>query len=471
MADFVSTGDDAPLDGPSPAGPVGRPRNGPAHGAGPGDFTGTEKRVGGAGEGPRPPQCGVRPDGDSATSFDPAALDQGGDPSNSPPQKTTTGGEDWLTVNFYVNHQAFESLSAQLDEAQSWAASGIQGKDELQIGDVRFIMSARGARQGAGSKAVQMRWRMQSEHGLTLLLLNRETAHATLANVQARASSLLLMRLGFERVWALMQYCVEALNATIVDNKLSRVDACVDLPELAVAELSRAFNQGWVISRSRKRANYAEATFMNDYLVGRESTGFTVGKSPLMLRVYDKLRESMLDPQKLAVLDSQRWGRRPSCATRVEFQIQRGKLKQFGVDTVEDWLQYRRQVVDELTSSWFRLTAGPVDRKHAGRTEVHPAWLHVQEAFAAWTGEPSGRALKPMPRLWFDSSRAYAMVVGILKGNFAKIGKIIQDNEQFYREVMFAVRDAVGSRDMAAEIARKALELGSDGLSLRGDEP
>jgi hypothetical protein len=455
----------------SPAGPAGRPGRRPAGGPGLGDALGTEKRVGGTGEGTRPRQCGRAADSDAAISFDPAVFDQGGDPSNSPPQKTTTGGEDWLTVNFYVEHQAFEALAAQLDDAQHAAASAILGKDEVQLGDVRFIMAPRGSRQGAGSKAVQMRWRMQSEHGLTLLLLNRATAHATLANVQARATSLLLMRFGFDRVWDLMQYCVEALHADIVRNKLSRVDACVDLPGLHVADLSRPFNQGWVISRSRLRGSYSVGTFMNDYLVGKDSTGFTVGKSPLMLRVYDKLRESQLDPQKLAVLDAQRWMGRPSCATRVEFQLQREKLKRFGVDTVEDWLRFRRQILDELTSNWFRLTAGPVDRKHADRTEIHPAWIDVQQAFAAWTGEPSRQELKPLPKVWVDTSRQYAMVVGILKGNFAKVGKDIRDNEQFYREVMFAIRQTVGDRDMATEIARKALELGTDGLALnRGDQ-
>ncbi|HMP06198.1 MAG TPA: hypothetical protein PJ982_07615 [Lacipirellulaceae bacterium] len=315
-----------------------------------------------------------------------------------------------------------------------------------------------------------MRWRLQSEHGLTMLLMNRDRAHDTLPNAQVRAPSLPLMRLGMDRTWLLMRQFVEGLEADIVKHSLSRVDACVDLCETPVATLAQPFDARWLVARSRKHSRYAEGLLMNSYLEGEAVSGFTVGKSPLMLRVYDKLRESSRDPLKLAVLLAQRWGCEPASATRVEFQLHRAKLKDLGIDTVDDWLAKRVDALEYLSHDWFRLTDGPVDRKHPERSLIHPAWQLVRDAFHHWAGAPMGESLAPLPKLWIDTSRLHAMATGILKGSFARAGKSIQDNEHFIREAVFAVREAVGERDMAAEVTRRALELGASLPDVREGE-
>ena len=376
-------------------------------------------------------------------SFDPAVLDGQGDSSNSPCPKTITGGEDWLSVNFHVDFEQFEKLAERLDAAQESAIKDLRGSDEIQVGDVRFIVAARGARQGRGEKSIFMRWRLTAENGLVILLMNRGKAHRTMPNVAARATSLLLMRLGFQRVWDLMKYCIEQLKGTIEQNKLSRVDPCVDLAGTPITAFVEPFSNHWVVSRSRAKANYAVGTFINHYLQGKQATGFTIGKSPMMCRVYDKLVESQRDAVKLAVLMATRWGCLPESASRVEFQIERTKLKQFGIDTVENWIERRGDVLDELTQNWLRLTAGPVDRKHADRTPMHSVWEVTRLAFFAWCGDTSGRELIPLPKLEISSRRQTAMVVGILKGMFARVGKEIRDNDQFFREAEAVILDGI----------------------------
>ncbi len=257
-----------------------------------------------------------------------------------------------------------------------------------------------------------------------------------------------------------MQYCVEELKGAIQQNKLSRVDACVDLSGTPIAEFVEPFQNRWIVSRSRTKANYAVGTFVNDYLQGKQATGFTIGKSPLMCRVYDKLIESQRDAVKLAVLIATRWGHLPGSATRVEFQIERTKLKQFGIDSVEHWIDKRGDVIDELTQNWLRLTAGPVDRKHADRTPMHPVWETTRSAFFAWCGDSTGCELIPLPKLEVSSRRQMAMIVGILKGMFARVGKEIRDNDQFFREAEAVILDGIRDRDMAAEVVRKSLEMG-----------
>jgi hypothetical protein len=396
-------------------------------------------------------------------SFDPAILDRDGEPSNSPSQITITGSEDWLTVNFHVNHSRFDDLSKSLDAAQRAAGLGSQRDDEIQVGDFRFIVADRGARQGRGEKFIFMRWRLTSENGLVLLLMNKADAHKLMPNITARATSLLLMRFGFDRVWGMMQYCIEQLGGEIVANKLSRVDPCVDLPGVPVSDFVDPFTKNWIVSRSRLRSNYAVGTFVNEYLQGKRHTGFTIGKSPCLCRIYDKLVESQFDLQKRAILEATRWGGIPECASRVEFQLERQKLKHFGIDSVDDWIGKRAEVIDELTTNWLRLTDGPVDRKHADRTALHPVWIKARDAFFVWCGASEGQELIPLAKLDIRPSRQVNLAIGILKGMFARVGKDIQDNEQFFREVDFAIRDAVHERglDMAWEVQRKSKELGN----------
>ncbi|NOY40700.1 MAG: replication initiation factor domain-containing protein [Planctomycetes bacterium] len=404
---------------------------------------------------------------DSAIVFTSDAGNREGEPSNTPSQKTTTGGEDWLSVNFYVDFSDFDELSEQLNLAQA-AAVDLDSKgssdetpvfhDEIELCGIRFIVAPRGARLGGGRKALGMKWRLQSEHGLSVLIANMPAAHKTVPNVNVVATSLPLMQLGFDAAWALMQDYVEALGGERSRNKLSRVDACVDLPDVSVEDFCTPFAKDWIVSRARQRDLYESGVFLSSHKAGRISTGFAVGKSPLRLRVYDKLIESRRSPEKLALLEARRWGYMPEKATRVEIQLSRAKLKQYGVDTVEDWIAKRATIVDQLTCNWFRLTDGPVDRNHANRTPTHPVWKEAREAFFQWCKGARNMVLEPLPKLHVDMSKQMKQIVGMFIGIFARIGKPISDNAMFFREVEFAVRDIVGKRDMCAEVQRRALE-------------
>jgi hypothetical protein len=400
---------------------------------------------------------------DADISFDPSQFDGQGESSNTSCPKPITGSEDGLYVGFRVTFPKFEKLSERLDTAQAGATKDRPGDDEIQFGLLRYVVSSRGAPQG-GKGSVYMRWKLAAGNGLVVLVMNRGEAHRTMPNVTVRASSLLLMRFGFERVWDLMQYCVEAMGGDIIGNKLSRVDPCVDLPGTEISEFAECFKNNWVVSRSRKRRKLGKPEFVEEYLNGTDYETFYVGRTPLLCRVYDKLAESRWDILKRAVLEASRWNGVPECATRVEFQLGRPTLTRFGIDSVEDWIAKRSDIIEELTGNWLRLTAGPVDRKHAKRTPMHPVWEKTREAFVAWCGEATGQNLFPLPTLAINSSRQFATVIGILCGMFARIGKDIDGNERFFREVECALRDGAGDRNLAEEIRRKALELGVVGI-------
>ncbi len=397
---------------------------------------------------------------ESDISFDPASFCPEGDSSNTPSPKTTTGGEDWLSLSLYVDHGDFKSLSSTLDVAQQCALLGDQGGDEVVFGDTRFIVKSHGVRRGSRAKGAWMRWVLQSEDRSRLLVGDREEAHKTQPNMTLEVSSDTLMKFGIDVVVGRLRYWLDGMGATLVRNKVSRVDACVDLPNIPVSVFVKPFLAGQFVARARKRSDYFQGMQGSTHYEGEESTGFAIGKSPLMLRVYDKLKECRSKPEKLLLLKKRRWGGLPDCATRVEFEIGRAQLKKHGVDSLEDWLEKRAAICEKLSSKWFRLTEGPVDRKHADRAGTLPDWEAVRGAFAGWCGLVGDVELIPIESEQMDVSRYWKSAVGLIKSGLALAGKNIVDERHFFRELRAGVLDAIGDRDIAEEIRRKRLEQG-----------
>ncbi len=386
-------------------------------------------------------------------SFDPALWDREGDPSNTPTQKTISGGEDTLEVQLYVDFREFPKLRDALDAARAAAECGSVGDDEIQLGRERGIVAPGGYRQGQGPKGAWMRWRLRTESGVELGIMNRAESHKTMPNVAVRIGSAALMQHGTDFMWNRARYLVEQLGGKIRSNKLSRVDVCVDLPGVPVEGFVELCRADRFVSRGKKRAMFDE---------GRKATGYSIGGKQVMLRVYDKLDETKHDALKRALLKANRWGVLPNSATRVEFQMRRGKLKQLGVDSVEDWFEKRATVCEWLTNDWFRLTEGPVDRKHADRAAVHPLWVSVQGLFRDWCGKAGDVELTPLNKTQIDVNQQMKTVVGILVGVYARLGRQIRDNRHFILDVELTIREMISDRDMAEEVARRRRELGME---------
>lgn len=391
----------------------------------------------------------------------PARFAGEGDTSNTPSLKTITGGEDWLTLSLYVRHGDFESLESRLNDAQRAAKHNRVSHDEILFGDGRFIVSPAGVRLGSRSKGAYYSWHLKSDIGVTILLMACESPMGDQPNASVKVPSIVLMQHSVEEIWAWVQYCFDGMGSMIVSNKLSRVDACVDLPEVNVSEFTEAFRNGWMVTRARSRTEYDLQLRSSSHYFGNKPTGFSIGKSPILIRVYDKLTESKRDPTKMALLIANRWGRLVESATRVEIELGRQKLQSFGVDTLEDWLKLRASICKFVTTQWFRLTDGPVDRQHADRSQRHPIWQHTIEQFASWCDGPSDCELIPLLKAPIDMSRMVNSALGNLIGVFARIGKNIENNRQFMREAVARLQDAIGDRNLSEEVRRRALELGS----------
>lgn len=379
------------------------------------------------------------------------------------------GGEDWVTLSLYLRHRSFSELVERLDKHRLAAEHHHQGGDELTLADQQFLMLPLGAKASSKRSKAYFRWQLQSATRFTLQLMNRESCEGTMPNAKMVATSLVLMRLGVDEVVRQAFAALEALGADVVRNKVSRVDVCCDLPDRKVEPLKLAFDAEHYVSRGKMSDEHGALTEFRDsdmsvYRVGSEVTSFNLGRCDARMRVYEKVKECKHDIVKLQTLIDCRWGVFPYWAIRVEFQLRRAKLKALGVDSFADWMANRATIVHYLTHDWFRLTDGPVDHKHPDRTPTLPVWQEVQGGMASWTGGGHLLELGPIPSQPMPPDHYVKSIVGSLKSLFAKTGTVIDSNETFWHEAMWRIVDEIEDRNMAAEVARRILELGVAGV-------
>ncbi|MCX5818775.1 MAG: plasmid replication initiation factor [Deltaproteobacteria bacterium] len=153
--------------------------------------------------------------------------------------------------------------------------------------------------------------------------------------------------------------------------KVSRVDLCADF--LVPGGLSYEFLRSHKVTHSdSKKLWLGEDDDVQTYYVGDE-------KSPIQLRIYNKgLEARQKGGLKLWFLDL--WGRESTDDIwRIEFQIRRTALKQFGINSLEDLKVKQAGVWEYLTTKWFSLRFP--DNEKTERRTIHPFWCAVQECF------------------------------------------------------------------------------------------
>ena len=117
--------------------------------------------------------------------------------------------------------------------------------------------------------------------GIVLGLMNRADVHDTLPNAYVRVSGdTCLARGGIESFKKSMSW-LRKMGARVVRNKVSRVDLCIDLAGVDVAEFVSKFRDQHYVSRLVKWAAHGTATVAQTetrpFGRGRRPTGFTVG--------------------------------------------------------------------------------------------------------------------------------------------------------------------------------------------------
>jgi hypothetical protein len=340
----------------------------------------------------------------------------GGDPCNTPPQTSHegggtiawTGGEDWLEWSMGVDWgPRWDETRRRLNTAREAAATATNAMEDqdsiISFGSRMIGLYPGGGRLGKGSKGPYMAWRFKGE-GMTFLMADRPEAHKNLPSVHVRADGMACLQVGAYELWRRARDLIAMMGGEIAWERLSRVDLCLDMPGQIIAPFRAAFEENRYVTRAKGKGY-------------REGPGLTlyIGSAPPLLRIYDKLNEVMRgnDGGKQSLMAYHRWGGvQPDAATRVEFELTRDALRRRGIDSVQDYYNRRGDLADYLCRDWVRFTTIKPDRTHTTRAPTLPLWDRVHAGFMAWTGEPAGIELKPMPREACEVSQLIKCIVG-----------------------------------------------------------
>jgi len=151
--------------------------------------------------------------------------------------------------------------------------------------------------------------------------------------------------------------------------KVSRVDLCADF--WVPGSLSYAFLKSHKVTRNKKNKFWEGDDDLETCYVGNEN-------SPIQLRIYNKGLEVNKGGTKFWFLDL--WQRESTDDIwRIEFQIRRPALKQFGINSLDDLKEKQAGLWLYLTSKWFSLRL--MDNEKTERRSIHPLWADVQKCF------------------------------------------------------------------------------------------
>jgi len=157
---------------------------------------------------------------------------------------------------------------------------------------------------------------------------------------------------------------VESLGL-FVEWKVSRVDLFADFHGLVLSAESR-----WdFVCRAKRRKTFEDGDDL-------ETLYFGSGK-PVMARLYDKTKESAA---KGSDWWPDVWGtayRPGEQVWRIEFQVERGYLKDVGLSGPEDVLAAAERLWSKLTSEWLTLRV-PSEDSNRSRWPLSPVWETVQ---------------------------------------------------------------------------------------------
>ena len=317
---------------------------------------------------------------------------------------------------------------------------------------------------------------VMEENGIRFLLTKRTlTQTQNSGNVRVLIGSLPLMKWGAETCIDSVCSAISVLGGNIISCTLSRVDLCVDLPGIRIDDMQRAIENSRFVCRGKNKSNHYlnEGTSIQTNRAGLKRTGFSIGKSNIVFRAYDKIEESRFNEDKRIVLIQNRWNDElPENATRCEFELKREGLRKFclpgvceSIRTWEDYLKCRSHIAEYLVTEWLRLYSKRFDHAHTERLsdfDLLPAWKMVADTFREVYSEESGRGkiqvTKEQPKP--ERQRLKQQATGCMLSALAAKGiKFFENKKELFLAIAEEIKNTIKSYDMnelRTRIFRKA---------------
>ena len=235
--------------------------------------------------------------------------------------------------------------------------------------------------------------------------------------------------------------------------QVSRVDLCSDF--WVPGGLSYEFLLSHKVTHNRKGQLFLDDHDVETYYAGNK-------KTPILLRMYNKgVEVKQKGGSKLWFLDL--WQREsPEDVWRIEFEVKRRGLKEFGIHTLDDLKEKQAGLWVHLTSKWFSLRCP--DNEKTERKTIHPFWCAVRECFQQ-NGPDSEvkRAYRPSGTAspeWYLSH-----MDGCLSSFAAHLG--ITNRDEALQELQRRLARRNNAKDFETAAIKKAIQRGT--LSDGGD--
>ncbi len=225
-----------------------------------------------------------------------------------------------------------------------------------------------------------------------------------------------------QRVTELLKF----LGGKFTDRWCRRIDICLDTlyPNLC-EDLSKLCTAGCSIGSIRTKSIFLQPSGLNGVAVGQGSA--------VQIRIYDKLKELHLKSESYQMeMIAKRWGGElPKSATRIEYQIRRAFLAQYGIKSADEVLKRLPDIVSRITQfeshPTFAVTTEPPDREnnHQSRASINPHWAGVVRRFQ----EGIGKSLNPLKRVeggMLNNQKACKMIMGFATSSAANSGAMIE---------------------------------------------
>lgn len=300
-----------------------------------------------------------------------------------------------------------------------------------------------------GGKGENYRFHLQFE--AYNLFIGKAARPGSSPNVYLSIDAKTLWQNGIETAVSWITEELKAIGGGSVQSaKVSRVDLCADF--WVPGGLSYEFLLSHKVTRNDKGKLFLDKNELQTYYVAD-------GKSPIQLRVYNKGLEVKQGGTKLWFLEL--WRRESTDDIwRIEFQLRRPALKQFGINSLDDLKEKQAGVWLYLTSKWFSLRLR--DNEKAERKTIHPFWSAVQECFTHNAADSDVKRVYGLARAaspeWHLSH-----IDGCLSSFAALLG--ITNRDDALHELQNRLRRRNNATDFENACIKKAIQRGtlSDG--------
>ena len=385
--------------------------------------------------------------------------------------RVVAGSVDWLSLSVYGwwSIDPWRELAEKLETARKLAQDG--KSDACYVvgpeGD-RVWVEAQGRRHGCYCR-YSLLWR-----GIMIDVVAdpRPSEHRLSVYVQIPSTYLMAKGCEFEAADDVRKL-LTSLGFHWEYETVSRVDVCTDVVGIRPADLGSLVAQGHYVGYARKFRPYCEPG--PDGSMQWHNWEAHPGGA-IMLRVYDKHEEVTRgnDLCKYQLMLA-RWGDDfdPSQgASRVEFEMKRKALKQFSVNSLEEWKAQRAGIVEYLTSSWFRVTDGKPDKenKNQSRATVLAAWQTIQAGFAEAFGVAAVE-VKRIRNLGQGCAKLIAQqFLGYASRIAAESGRAITTAAEAAEFVVSEFPDMIAKFADQVTLKRRRLERSSPGVVINLDD-